>query len=369
MTDNITPTVPTPVGTKQVKTALVKATEEFTNMLVKQAEDLSIQYSTYQIMCVANTIAKMQEVLVKEGLTFNDIDKTSITLILQQVAMLQINLAAVPREGYVILRSEKIVIKDPQGKEIEKWIKKFEFGLEGDGNDSILRHYGVDVEKVYNPWLVRENDGFEYPGFNGLELTPPKWFPKDYHSKVIRVVYPIKKKDGSIEYHIAERESVVKNLQAHISNNLMKNKKINDDKKTEILNKIANMTLESILNNEEFKEWISPAWKSPHSREDMIIRKMRNNAVKKIPKDFKNAYIKNEYEKTFDDYEQYNSDDVDPNIINAEIDENAGKEKVDVPFLEDKNTDLNTPKTVKEPPVNKSTEKVVSGPVRPPRSF
>lgn len=323
----------TPAANRPLKTGLIKVTEQFTNMLVSQAKDLSIDYSTYQTMCIANAIAKMQEVLVSEGITFNEIDQTSVTLILQQVAMLQINLAAVPREGYLILRSEKIGLKDGT----TKWIKKFEFGLEGDGNDSILRHYGVDVKKVYTPWLVRENDGFEYPGFNGLELTPPKWQPKDYHSKVVRVVYPIEKKDGSVEYHIAEREGVVKNLQAHISNNLMKAKddRISKDKKDALLKRIANLTLESLINDEECQQWISPAWKNPHSREDMIIRKLRNNAIKKFPKDFKNAYVKNEYEKTFDDYEQYqNNDDIDPNAINAEVNENVGKEKVEVPFLE-----------------------------------
>ena len=39
--------------------------------------------------------------------------------------------------------------------------------------------------------------------------------------KVVRVVYPIEMSDGTIEYHIAEREDVVKNLIAHINQNLM----------------------------------------------------------------------------------------------------------------------------------------------------
>lgn len=345
---------------QQLKTGLVKVTEQFTNMLVTQAKDLSIEYSTYQTMCIANAIAKMQEVLVSNGANFNDVDQTSVTLILQQVAMLQINLAAVPREGYVILRNEKV----PGLDNTTKWIKKFEFGLEGDGNDAILRHYGVDVKKVYTPWLVRENDGFEYPGFNGLELTPPKWQPKDYHSKVVRVVYPIEKKDGSVEYHIAEREGVVKNLQAHISNNLMKAKddKISKEKKDALLKRIANLTLDSLINDEECQAWISPAWKSPHSREDMIIRKLRNNAIKKFPKDFKNAYVKNEYEKTFDDYEQYQSnDDIDPNAINAEINEKAGKEKVDIPFLDE-------PKEIKKEESSEPVNQFAPG-GRPPRSF
>lgn len=46
---------------------------------------------------------------------------------------------------------------------------------------------------------------------------------------------------------------------------------------------------------------ISPAWKSPQSREEMIIRKMKNNCTKKYPKDFKNSYVAATYETTAED--------------------------------------------------------------------
>ena len=44
------------------------------------------------------------------------------------------------------------------------------------------------------------------------------------------------------------------------------------------------MSLDDILDSQEYQSYISPAWKSPQSRESMIVRKMRNNIVKKIPK-------------------------------------------------------------------------------------
>ncbi|MCO7124734.1 hypothetical protein NIE88_02950 [Sporolactobacillus shoreicorticis] len=44
----------------------------------------------------------------------------------------------------------------------------------------------------------------------------------------------------------------------------------------------------------------SPVWKDPQSQECMIIRKMRNNVVKKIPKDFGNAVIQMSYEDSID---------------------------------------------------------------------
>jgi len=172
-----------------------------------------------------------------------------------------------------------------------------------------LREFGVDVERVYSPWFVRENDEFTLPSFNGLELTPPTWKPKDYHSKIIKVVYPILKKGDVVEYHISEREEVVHNLQAHITNNLSKNKSVTDERKNELNSLAASKTLGEILSCDELLPYISPAWKNAGSSEAMILRKMRNNAIKKISKEFKNAYQAAAYESTFEDYDQYESDE------------------------------------------------------------
>lgn len=46
-------------------------------------------------------------------------------------------------------------------------------------------------------------------------------------------------------------------------------------------------------------------WLNPHSREAMIERKMKNNATKKYPKDFRNAFVERAFETTFEDYDQY----------------------------------------------------------------
>ncbi len=42
-------------------------------------------------------------------------------------------------------------------------------------------------------------------------MTDPEWGPTG-KGKVVRVVYPIEMSDGTIEYHIAEREDVVKKI-------------------------------------------------------------------------------------------------------------------------------------------------------------
>lgn len=105
--------------------------------------------------------------------------------------------------------------------ETENITKEIELGIEGDGNDAILRQFGVNVKKVHPVWKVREGDIFSYPKHRGLETVPPEWEEVGQSLKVVRVVYPVEMNDGSVEYLIAERESVKTNLFAHIRNNLM----------------------------------------------------------------------------------------------------------------------------------------------------
>ena len=66
------PNVPTQPQ-HQYKSALAKATETYTNMLIETAKSIEIKYSDYQKICVSNAVAKMQELLVKEGVTFRDV--------------------------------------------------------------------------------------------------------------------------------------------------------------------------------------------------------------------------------------------------------------------------------------------------------
>lgn len=301
-----------------MKTGLQKMQETFVSSLVESNAKLNIILDDYQRVCAFNIVAKMQDMLTNEGKTFNDIDTNNIVNILQTATMLNLNITAVPRECYLIFRNVKVG---------DTWKKVFEFGIEGDGNDKVLRKYGVDVKRVHPIWVVREGDDFTYPSFSGIDVTPPTWSPKGYTGKVTKVVYPIEMNDGLVTYHITERESVVTNLQAHISNNLMKAKEadINVANKAKLLKEIASMGLEELIQYEPAQNWISPAWKNAGSSEAMILRKLRNNCVKKIPKDFSNAFIAKAYESTYEDYEQY---DEDPRInkeeaLEAEIDENA----------------------------------------------
>ena len=306
---------------REFKTNLTKVNEAYLPMITNQLENNNITLSEYSKSCVANAISAINNVLDTNGVTWGDasLDTNGITQILLSVATLQLNATANPRECYFQIRN--VSVKGADGKQI--WKKKIEWAIEGDGFDSLVSRFGRNVEKVYPYWLVKEDDEFKYPRYVGVELTPPEWNPTGA-GKVVRVVYPIKATDGTIEYYISERADVKRNLIAHISNNMMNETfgvcadryKATDaqkqeiaQKKKELLSKAKELDLDALLDSDEFDKYISPAWKEEQSRESMIIRKMRNNVTKKIPKDFSSSYISEIYnENTDESYKAYNDE-------------------------------------------------------------
>lgn len=310
------------------KSQLAKINDTYMPQIETQLHGNGIRMTEYQRTCVINSISSINEMLVKEGIGMRDIDQSNLTQTLMHVAALQLNATATPREVYFIKRNQKVKGGDA--------IQVIEMGIEGDGNDAILSRFGRNVKQVHRHWEVREDDGFTYPGYSGLTVTPPSWSPKGT-GKVVRVVYPIEFNDGQVEFYIAEREDVKANLLAHMYNNLMwDNKKV--DKKAKIKEFAETHTLDEILDNEEMQTLgnISPAWKEPQSRESMIIRKMRNRIVKKIPKDFSNAYIQQVVDDIEDDFQtrQLNRKEVE---IIEEIEQNANSEVLDpTPPVEEK---------------------------------
>ena len=152
---------------------------------------------------------------------------------------------------------------------------------------------------VISVLVLKEGDEFTYPKHRGVEVTPPEWEEKGLSQKVIRVVYPVEMDGGKIEYMIAEREGVKGNLLAHVRNNLLNEtfgicenkRKATDKQKAEIKAKkdeiisalLGCKTLEEMLTCEVARPYMSAAWRE--TSEAMIIRKMRNNAIKKHPKD------------------------------------------------------------------------------------
>ena len=283
-----------------IKTTLTSAADTFLPLLDQQMANSSIQMSDYARQCAYSTMLALNRLVQDQGLAWNDLDRSNVVDILTTVAAWELNPNATPREVYFTTRNKKVKKVDPEsGRSLETWQKVIEVGIEGDGNDAILSRFGRNVAKVHRFWTVRENDDFTYPAMNGLDVTPPTWQPKG-PGTCIRVVYPVTFTDGRTEYYICERSEVLNNLLAHISNNLMnetfgitqdryhatdEQKKQIAEKKKELLKKAQDLGF-GVLDAAEFEPFISSAWRSDYSREQMIIRKMRNNIVKKIPKDF-----------------------------------------------------------------------------------
>ncbi|MDY0395388.1 hypothetical protein ACFSMW_13340 [Virgibacillus halophilus] len=320
------------VEKQEFSTALTKINNTYFPMIQRQLDGNGLKMDEYAKRCVMSAITSINETLDKQGVSWNNpqLDQSNVTQILLQVASLKLNSAASPNEVYFQVRNVK---RKKQGGP-DEWKKQIEMGIEGDGNDAILSRFGRNVDQVMQHWLVREEDGFTYPGFNGLEMTPPTWQPTG-KGEVIRVVYPIKKNDGTVDFHIAEREDVLKNLIAHINNNMMnetfgiakdrynataEQKKQIAAKKQEVLNKVKEQGLIKSLDDPELHPYISPAWRDPQSRESMLIRKMRNNIVKKIPKDFGNAFVGKNYDEVTDESQRQ---------VRKEINENANNEVLD----------------------------------------
>lgn len=319
---------------EEFSTKLARVTEAFAPMIERQLTANGVNMDQYSKQCVINAISAINTVLDTKGITWNDskLDQNNVTQILLNVAALKLNAAASPREVFFQLRNTKVKVAEK-----DVWKSQIEMGIEGDGNDSILARFGRNVQEVRQFWLVREGDDFEYPRFNGLDMEPPKWTPKG-SGEVIRVVYPIIRTSGVIEYHIAERSDVAKNLVAHINNNIMNEtfgllpagKKRYDAnpeqarqiaaKKAEVLKRAKELGL-GALEDPELQPYISPAWTEYHSQEAMLIRKMRNNIVKKIPKDFGSAFVEMLHSEATDD--SFSS-------VRQEISENANRQVIDI---------------------------------------
>lgn len=275
---------------QEFTTGLSNWTNTITGLVSRDFEQCGVSYDEYAKQCAMNAMSSIfQLVQNTDNTDMNNLNTSNLREVVAQCASLKLNANAVPREVYFQLRSKQI-----NGQ----WCKIVEMGIEGDGNDALLRQFGNNIDTVYPVWLVKDGDDFTYPRRRGIEVEPAEWTQKGLSDKTVRVVYPVKLKDGTVDYLIAEREPVRTNLIAHIRNNLLnetfgicenrykatpKQKEQIKAKKEEILSVVRECeTLEDILKCEVAKPYISAAWLD--TPEAMIVRKMRNNAIKKFPK-------------------------------------------------------------------------------------
>ncbi len=276
---------------KEFTTALSQWSNEVTGLVRRDYESVGVTFDEYSRTCAMNAMTSIFHLVQQtDKASLNQMDTSNLREVVAQAASLKLNANAVPRECYFQLRNKKIG---------DKYVKVVEMGVEGNGNDAMLRNFGVEVKTVYPCWLVKEGDEFTYPKRKGMKMEPPEWEEKGLSNKVARVVYPILLNDGTEQYLIAERDGVKVNLFAHVKNNLLnetfglaesaykatpKQKEQIKAKKEEIFAELRKCnTVDEMLACEIAKPYMSPAWLD--TPESMIVRKMRNNAIRNFPKD------------------------------------------------------------------------------------
>lgn len=343
-------TTNTAVQAQQFNTQLSYYTNQYIDLMERDLTERGMKFDAYSKDCVAAAIGSIFQMVHDAGADFREINGSNLRFVMKKVATLKLNANAQPRECYFQVRSVNIA---PKGK-TPVWEKQIEFNIEGDGNDALVARYGKDVKKVYPCWKIRENDRFVPARHKGIEVVPPEW-EETGSGKVVRVVYPIEYTDGHVEYLSAERADVVKNLAAHIKNNMMnetfglaesrykatpEQKRKIDEKKAEVMAKVAEIgELEAILDSPEIRPYISPAWYELQSRESMIIRKMRNNIMKSIPKKWDSPVQAYEYNMLDSTYRE----------VQEEIEANANAEEF-------------VPEQIEEKPVQPTVSEMTAAP-------
>lgn len=300
----------TNVEKKELSGAL-KLQQQLLTELDAASEQMGADFTEYGKKCVINAIGGLVTLCGSQGIDLKSINPTLLRLSLQNIGYTELNYSALPSEIYYDIR------KTTNEKGEVGYIATIK--PQGAGNEKLTRKYGVGLKKdtgLKNAWLVREGDDFQFPSFDGLTMTPPKWTPKSYDKKVVMVVYPAEKSDGSVEYLIATREGIKPNIIAQIRQNSMYSffkydggKKVNDLEKRdafyEKLNQYAEEhTVDEILSNPEWSKYVNPTYTSGGSKEAMILRKMKNNALKNYPKEYDTAYIRNAVENMFEDRDE-----------------------------------------------------------------
>jgi len=315
---------------------MLSTTNAWLKRLSAFANSNSIEFDQYQRDIVVNTVRKITE----NGYDIYAYDQNNVADVLYQTAFLRLNPSATPRHCYFINRD----VYDA-GRKVGS---KLEMGVEGEGNDEILRKFGVGIKRdnnneavgVHKVWIVREGDEYQEGYFNGIKFTPPTWRPKglkagERKGKVLKIVYPIERTNGEVEFWSADREDLQPVLLKHIEQNLMGFRKADKDKFNALMRELRDMTFDELIDTHQHTEITFKNYGKDFSvrliqdsyvgstGEAMIIRKMRNIAIRNFPKNFDTTVIETIYRQTFE--EKYDAPKVEE--IGVDI-ENAGKQVI-----------------------------------------
>lgn len=321
------------MGKELVRTSnLLLATQSYVEKINNFAKEVNVEFSDYQKNCVVNAVRKINPILAKGGYTWQSFSVDNIVTVLQQTAFLGLNPSATPNECFYIVR------KGAYDKKTRTYgDPTLEFGIEGAGNDVILRKFGQDVADIKS-YIVYEGDEFTEGYMDGWEMTLPKYKRTFKTNKPEKVVYLIKKTSGEIDVQYADTQDVMKSLLANAKQNGADDKLLRQLSKLKLYDileneKWLNYTIEKKYGNNSYKTPLfNPSYTSPISMYNMIERKLRNHATRKYPKNFNHNEVSNLYEDTFD--EKYNQQgelitaEERVKIAYDEVNEKSGSEKL-----------------------------------------
>lgn len=132
---------------QEFTTGLSNWTNTITGLVSRDFEQCGVSYDEYAKQCAMNAMSSIfQLVQNTDNTDMNNLNTSNLREVVAQCASLKLNANAVPREVYFQLRSKQI-----NGQ----WCKMVEMGIEGDGNDALLRQFGNNVDAVYPVWLVK----------------------------------------------------------------------------------------------------------------------------------------------------------------------------------------------------------------------
>lgn len=147
---------------QEFTTGLSQWTNTITGLVSRDFEQNGVQYDEYSKQCAMNAMgAIFQLVQNTDKVDMNNLNTSNLREVVAQCASLKLNANAMPREVFFQLRSKQVG---------GQWVKMVEMGVEGDGNDALLRQFGNGIDTVYPVWLVKECDDFTYPRRRGINV-------------------------------------------------------------------------------------------------------------------------------------------------------------------------------------------------------
>ena len=278
----------------------LSATNQFQVKLIgeieKTAQEIGTSFTDYGKRCMVNAYAALISQMKSQGISFNDVDGAMLRLAFQNVGYTELNFAAQPSECYFDFRK----FKDANG------VYHYTVAIkpQGAGNEKLVRKYGVQIRNLLPCWLIREGDEYTLPYWDGTTMTQPTWRPKGFDNKVIMVIYPLEKTNGRTEYLIATRESIKPNIVSQIRQNglyAFKDSKQRDEFYRQLDEDAEKCNVDELIRLEKYREFLSPTYLSYGAREQMIIRKMQNNALKNYPKEYDSNAIREAVENMYED--------------------------------------------------------------------